>query len=302
MLREIQDAAIESSSELAPLLRRCQVLASRLDHAELAQWVRHELNGYPTGEPLPSYRVMSLRLTGTFFGPLGSALRGVTIAPAALPKKLVELLKNHPLPSPIAEYEALANSGRDLQIQMSGDVILAIGHNVYQKDFACVEAVQVMPAARLKGLVDSVRNRVLSFALELGKLEPAALDKGASAPQSLSREVVSQVFHTQIIGDNLTVAVGDHASAQAVHGIVPGDLESLASFLRSQTVEESDLALLRAAVAADPKPTTKTAMGTSVSSWIGKMAEKAASGAWKVSLDVATKVLASAVSKYYGLG
>jgi len=305
LLREIQDAAIDSKGEIAPLLRRCQVLAYELDHNELKKWVQHELNGYPKDEPLPAYRRLTLALTGTFLGPFGSSLREVPIANAALPKKVADLVNDYPLRSPIAEYEALAASDKDLQLQLPGNVLAAIGHHTYQKGYGCVEARHIMPAARMKGLIDTVRNRVLSFALELGKLGLESLDRiepGAVATQNIPHEAVSQIFHTQIVGDNLTVAIGDNAHAQTVTAIVPRDLESLATFLRTQHVDESDVSELTAALAADPIPDKKTALGSQVSGWMGKMAAKAASGVWKVSLDVGTKVLFAAVQKYYGLG
>lgn len=300
LLSEIQEAAIDAKGGIAPLLRRCHVLAYRLENDELKTWVQHELNGYPDEEPLPSYRRLSLSLTGTFLGSFGSALRGVPIVPAALPKQLADLVRDHPLRSPISEYEALAESGKDIQIQLSGNAILAIGHNVYQKDYSCVEARHVMPDAFLRGLVDAVRNRVLSFALELGKLKLGNVDD-AVIQRDIPQAAVSQVFHTHIIGNHATVAVGDGAHAQAVGTVIAKDFESLAKFLAAHRVDEADVTELKAALAADTVPASESALGARVSLWIGKMASKAVSGAWKVGVDVGTKLLTTAIEKYYGL-
>jgi hypothetical protein len=277
------------------------VLAYRLENDELKTWVQHELNGYPDDEPLPVYRRLSLSLTGAFLGSFGSALRGVPIVPAALPKQLADLVRDHPLRSPISEYEALAESGKELQIQLSGNAILAIGHNVYQKDYSCVEARHVMPAAFLRGLVDAVRNRVLSFALELGELKLGSIDEDAVVQRDIPQAAVSQVFHTHIIGDHATVAIGDGAHAQAVGAVIAKDFESLAKFLAAHKVDEADVAELKVALAADTLPASESALGTRVSQWIGKMASKAVSGAWKVGVDVGTKLLTTAIEKYYGL-
>lgn len=302
LLGEIQDAAIDAKGGIAPLLRRCQVLAYRLENDELKTWVQHELNGYPDSEPLPSYRRLSLSLTGTFLGAFGSQLRGVPIVPAALPKQLAELVRDHPLRSPISEYEALAESGKDLQIQLSGNALLAIGHNVYQKDYGCVEARHVMPAAFLRGLIDSVRNRVLSFALELAKLKLDVIDDEATVPRKIPQSAVSQVFHTHIIGNNATIALGDGAHAQAVGAVIAKDFESLARFLAAHKVDEADVTELKVALAADRVPAGEAALGSRVSQWIGKMASKAVSGGWKIGVDVGTKLLTNAIEKYYGLG
>ena len=56
LLREIQDAAVDGTSDLESLLRKCRVLATRLKHDELKNWVTWELDGYPAEVPLPDYR------------------------------------------------------------------------------------------------------------------------------------------------------------------------------------------------------------------------------------------------------
>jgi hypothetical protein len=53
LLRDIQEAALDSKVNLADLLRKCKVLAARLKHEEFATWVDWELNGYPERKMLP---------------------------------------------------------------------------------------------------------------------------------------------------------------------------------------------------------------------------------------------------------
>jgi len=50
LLREIQEAAIDSRVELTTLLRKCKVLAARLGNVEFKEWVEQELNGYKSKE------------------------------------------------------------------------------------------------------------------------------------------------------------------------------------------------------------------------------------------------------------
>jgi hypothetical protein len=58
LLREIQDAATSGATPLADVLRKCKILAARLQNKAFAQWVDLELNGYPEDEPLPAHRVI----------------------------------------------------------------------------------------------------------------------------------------------------------------------------------------------------------------------------------------------------
>ena len=46
LLRQIRDAAVDGSEPIANVLRKCAVLAARLDNAEFKAWVFSELNGY----------------------------------------------------------------------------------------------------------------------------------------------------------------------------------------------------------------------------------------------------------------
>ena len=46
LLRQIQDSAVDGQCPISTLLRKCAVLAARLEHDELRRWVSSELNGY----------------------------------------------------------------------------------------------------------------------------------------------------------------------------------------------------------------------------------------------------------------
>jgi len=54
LLRDIQEAAVDSTVNLTDLLRKCRVLAARLKHHEFATWVDREVNGYRDRKMLPS--------------------------------------------------------------------------------------------------------------------------------------------------------------------------------------------------------------------------------------------------------
>ena len=72
LLRDIQDAAVDSRTSLPALLRRCKILAAHLGNAEFKAWVDAELNGYASKEAVPPYRVMTVHSKGHFSGPFQS--------------------------------------------------------------------------------------------------------------------------------------------------------------------------------------------------------------------------------------
>ena len=56
LLRDIQEGATGTDMAVEVLLRHCLVLATRLRHDPLKEWVRHELDGYPDDVEVPPYR------------------------------------------------------------------------------------------------------------------------------------------------------------------------------------------------------------------------------------------------------
>jgi hypothetical protein len=80
LLREIQDAAIDNTTNLETLLRKCRVLAARLKNDQFKNWVQFELDGYPSREEVPDYRKFHCQCYGHFSGPFGSGLRHAPIS------------------------------------------------------------------------------------------------------------------------------------------------------------------------------------------------------------------------------
>lgn len=75
ILEEIQAAAVDGTSDLGSLLRKCKLLAARLGSEPLENWLLWESNGYPENVEVPEYRIWSLQLKGHFFGLSAQAFR-----------------------------------------------------------------------------------------------------------------------------------------------------------------------------------------------------------------------------------
>ncbi len=82
LLRQIQEDATSAEVETGTILRKCRVLASRLDNAPFEEWIRHESDGYPPDAQVPPYRMLRTRLHGDFCGSFGSGLNNVEIRAA----------------------------------------------------------------------------------------------------------------------------------------------------------------------------------------------------------------------------
>ena len=77
-------------------------------------------------------------------------------------------------------------------------------------------------------------------------------------------------------------------------------MDSLMEYLKESNVPDNDLEELRQAIADDPQAETGK-LGPKVSSWMGRMVAKAASGTWKIGVPVASAMLQKAIESYYGI-
>lgn len=170
LLQQLQEATINSNRSLTDALRYAKVLSARLRHPTLAAWAECELDGYPKDAKVPQYRNMQLTLKGHFLGPAGSSLKNGHIPHAnlvaALGREGADLWRTFQVRQGIAECEHLASTEHDLRVQVPPDLIRRIGSHVYT-GMNCVDAFAPLSASTFRGLLDTVRNRLLSFVLEL---------------------------------------------------------------------------------------------------------------------------------------
>ena len=302
LLRDIQAAAIDSDVEITVLLRKCKVLAARLRNQEFKAWVESELNGYDEREQLPEYRVFSVSSKGHFAGAFGSGLRNADIPMFTIPEGYREEMSHSYLMSSIAEIQSLVESsgGTSLHEPWPSDFVAIVGRNIYG-DMNCMQAWKVISRASLVGVIDTVRNRILSFVLEI---EDEAPDAGEAPPHTnpIQQEKVSQVFNTYILGSVQNVSTGSNDVAQyGGSSIIERDVDSLVSYLEEVGVSSTDIETLRTAITKDYQDSpTANDIGKETNEWITEMQGKAAKGTWEVGVDVAKNVLPAVILRFLG--
>lgn len=303
LLREIQQAAVATDVKVPVLLRMCKILAARLGNDDFKAWVEHELSGYPNSRSLPDYRILSVTSRGNFVGATMN-LNGVPIPLHHLPKETREALEHASLTEPISSYVDLVENAaaEDPEQQWHSGLVAAFCQKIFV-GMTCLGAWKVVPRNALVGVIDAVRNRVLSFALEVQSEAP---DAGEAPPNSppLPQEEVSRVVRVTIYGGVQNLALDSTGfTQQAMTAVNAGDMDSLAKFLTSLGIEGEDMDALREAIEQDGRgKKSEKNFGKRVSEWTGRMVGKAASGVWNVTTTVAADVLTKAISSYYGIG
>jgi hypothetical protein len=301
LLQEIRDGAVDSNNDITTVLRKCLLLAAKLGHDGFRQWVEQELNGYQGKiEDLPPYRLLHVESLGVFVGSFGRQLNNAPIPTGLVPEELREFVARVPLVDPIASLVALAENegGKELNAPWPADLTALVSDKFYD-GMNLIKAWRVVSRNSIVGVVDTVRNRVLSFVLEIEKQYPEAGEKvGAGAQPPPER--VNQIFNTNIMGGT-NIALGASGFSQVGHQVVVGNVASLRKYLGQLGVEKEDLDELETALAKDPKPKDAQRLGTRVAGWIGKMTGKAASGTWEVATGAGADLLATAIRSYYGM-
>jgi hypothetical protein len=214
LLRDIQQAAIDEHSQVATLLRKCKVLASRLGSQEFGEWIDNELNGYKNLDELPAYRILRVGSYGDFVGYGGSKGKNLPIPPMTLPEEIREYIQTSKLKMAVSALANLAESEDYSKESWPPDVVSIVGSKIY-RDMNCLSAWKVLPRPALIAVLDTVRTRVLNFALQIERENPEAGEAPINS-KPIPEEKVSQVFNTYITGTVQNLATGSsHFKQQA---------------------------------------------------------------------------------------
>jgi hypothetical protein len=297
--REIQSDVV-NNVEISTILRKCKILATRLGNEEFKRWVEFELNGYTSKDDLPEYRVLKVESHGNFIG-VAWQFTDIPIPPSSIPEKYRDIVTTVYFMDPIVYYHSLITStegSTDLSQPWPADLISLVGAKIY-KNMNCSNAWKVISRGTIASLLDQVRNRVLSFALEI---EGDAPNAGEAPPNTkpVSDERVAQVFNTVIQGNVGNIAAGSQTITYDTEITVnQNDLGSLKQYLASLGIGKKDLEELDQAVREDRQSKVRGDLGEKVKGWLGRMISKAGSSSWKIATHVAANLLVKAISAYY---
>lgn len=290
LISDLITEVVDSSSDLSQVLRKAKVLASELRSEELRAWSEAELNGYKDQEGLPDYRVSGGTNFGNFVGSWGRRAT-IPIPLLNLPKLLRQTKSKLELQEGAAALQKMMSSETDYQEQWNPDAVAAVANDVLS-DMTMISAWMAIPKARIAAVLDAIRNRLLSFLLELKEKHPG-VDAADADLKSISKEDVRVSVVNNIYGGQNVLASGETVHQQVQQGLKPGDLESLLSLLRDASLPEELVSELPEAIEKD-EPNRKGGIGPRVSGWLATVAEKMVSNA---PVAFATQALL----QYYGL-
>jgi hypothetical protein len=304
LLYDIQSAAVDEAADLGPILLKVRLLAARLGSQPLADWVRHESEGYPAESAVPDYRIIPVTYTATFNGPFGSGINNAPIPLVLIEKFAGEKWTHYEMRQSIAAVDHLlasvakGNGGLSLD---ASNLILRLQGKLYP-GYACNSVTGSVSAAALAELRHSVRGRILELTIELEKSVPeaASITMGQAPMQTTSKaEQVTQISQNIIYGNMTSISATAGAEVNVVIGT--GDLAALVSFLEKKGIDGSDAKEFGALVASEAPESADEPFGPKAKKWILANLKKATVGTWKVGVAVATDLMKEAALRYYGL-
>jgi len=291
---DLQRLATDKSNDVTDVLRKALLVATKLEADAFRTWIEQELQGY-SSESVPQYRKVraELKVRNPFHGWCPVLVEDPDLA---------GMLCQVELRDPIGSFCAL------LQSPSSGDTAFCASFSPrelatlveLQSDFAMFPPTRVIGRNQIATIVDVVRTSILQWSINLEK--EGVLGEGLQFTE-LEKETASTSSNVTI--QNFQGIWGNVAGSVVTQDlkmmVTKHDVESLRRVLQDRNVSCADIDDLETALKEDPTPTNPEVFGNKVSSWIGKMMSKAASGAWQIGVSAAGNLLASIIRAYYGL-
>ena len=288
----IEMGVADDPPPLTSVLRQCILLSNQLKAPLLRAWAEQELNGYATPQDVPEYRIVPAESYGTFQGNFGSGYNGRPIPPGMLEPKHRSIAQFVHLTQPVSAYESLGDSQGSLMYHWPANMI-AYYQDKLLDQCILLTAWQQVPKTAIAGVLDAVRTRVLTAAIDIkNESERAGVDLTKIKQDSPESERVQQTVVHNIYG---TVYIAAGNQAINTQNIAVGDWDDLRNVLRGSGIDEADLGELHDTLQHDKK------MDSSVKGWIKRNAGKVLNQGLQVGTTVGTTILTQLIKRHLDL-
>ena len=299
LLQQIQEDAINPDFDLSCLLRKCRILASRLKNEEFKDWILNELNGYPVDSLPPDYRIFNCESYGNFIGPGYAEIRNQPIPPLLINKKYRDTLETLHFIHGVTELKAIINGADDIVLNASwpNDLICVMNADFYDL-MKLTDAWRSISVHRISGILDTIRNRILEFVIQIEEQDPNA---GESTGEPLiNPEKITDIYYNCIIidGDNTGNIVTGENSGNLASGNIENNIDSfsdLIEFLKGHGIKDNDIVTL-------PPSIDKIEDGINkIKDWLQDIKNKAINGLIDISIKNFNKYIEPTIFMFYGI-
>src|SRR5262249_27945794 len=142
----------------------------------------------------------------------------------------------------------VGRSTDNLSVPWPPEAVSLMAHVEIFQGFCLVQGSRVVGGNQVQGVLDQIRNRILSFVLEIESMNSEAgepIMKSSRIPE----EEVRNIFNTTIAGGVQNLAQGSHHVSQRGHiANAPGDIPELRDALRNSGITQNEIGDLESAI------------------------------------------------------
>jgi len=225
LLEQIEQAALDDTSDIAGALRKCVALGGQSGSEELRAWATRELKGYNAGDDLPEYRTVGapIALDGATFN---ARITGQQISPGALPSPMCDHIKEEiDLRLPLAEIIEAVKTADGNVVRMSlpsgADIARLMNYEAKQHDPYLVQQITRLywevHVSSLLRIVDVVRTTLVELVAEIRAGTPRDAEP--------TKAVTDQAVNVAIYGDKNRIKLTDLTQLHADRDLTTEALE-----------------------------------------------------------------------------
>lgn len=296
---KLQDIASSSSTDIEELLSRAKMISVKLGLQDISDWLEHEINGYPSFDSLPAYRVIKnvpIRAYNPYAGWIPFQLGDMS----ENYRDVYEILTTLHLTNSVSMLVEFAKSNQTLYSDLP-----PVQYNFLQQASDCdFRLAWSINPAQITKILSNVKSKILDWALLLES--KGILGEGLLFSQAEKREAATMtVNNINNFNGNVhnagAIGAGNTGDIHQQNSITSGDFNSLARQLKEHGLDDADVIELEQLVKQTDKPTSKGEVEKGFGAWIGKMTGKAFTGGLKIAGAVAPAVLTNALCHYFNI-
>lgn len=198
---------LTGTTDLSVILRKAKVLGYKLGNDEFKDWVENELNGYKSFETLPEYRKLSSIALGDFSNGYKS-IRGYIVPMSLIPINIRENFNMLYMKQGVKELESMletiaTNKENYMRISIPSEFCSFLHYKVFH-NLQCYAVWRVLNRSQITQIIETTRNSLLSFILELADKYPE-IKSDTGLEKSIPNETIQQVFNYNIQGNGTNI-------------------------------------------------------------------------------------------------
>lgn len=214
IIKELANGSIDTLTAL----KRAKVLLHSLSNPEISAWLNNEIEGYPDDSIIPSYRIVTGNLMGSYFKgsmTMHMTYNNVSLPLGEMPKEAQEALLTVRFHEGVDSLKLLlkeseGGGNNTLGKSINADFFPLIAHYNNDPYMIITSAKVAISNHTIQTVFSAVENRLLDILMMLekdfGNLDELDLDTDSKTPEQLS-EIIREI-NVIIFQDN-SVRIGD---------------------------------------------------------------------------------------------